>query len=461
MSKAGPSKLLIALALAATATLTACLPTAPAPGGTPASSPEPTTTTTTAPAPAPVVPSCASGVGPEAAGSPTEGAGESLSVGEAAFGAAVATNAAITDPEVPGTAGSVPLTVTATDGDGRPSVTTLQVTDATSAAAAATALATDVVGDGGAVIAVEPQHTMSTQTTATDPARPSQWALTQLDFEDVWNTTSGGGLCVAVLDTGAETTHPDLAGNIAATWDATGQGVEDHHGHGTHVAGVIAATANNGVGIAGAAPGVKLMIGKVLTNEGTGTDAWTANGIIWAVDNGASVINLSLGATCPESSPSGCASTAMQTAVDYAQTNDVVVVAAAGNNGDPNNPPANPSYNHWSWPAAFSWPIAVASTNASMNRSSFSTQASYVDVAAPGSSVYSTYPGGAYASMSGTSMATPHVTALVALLRASHPSESAAQIAARITSPATDLGTAGRDNGYGWGLIDPGAALAA
>ena len=459
MSKAGPSRWLIALVLAASATVTACLPTAPAPGGTSASSPEPTTTTTAVPTP--TTPACTSGVGPEAAGSPTEGPNESLSVGEVAFGAALSALTAIADPEVPGSAGSVPLTVTTTDADGHPSVTTIEVADPTAAVVAATAIATDATDDGGAVLAVEPQHTMTTQTTATDPARESQWALNQLDFEDVWDTTNGGGLCVAVLDTGAETTHPDLAGNVAATWDATGQGVNDDHGHGTHVAGVIAATANNGVGIAGAAPGVKLMIGKVLTNEGTGTDAWTASGIIWAVDNGASVINLSLGATCPESNPTGCASAAMQTAVDYAQSHDVVVVAAAGNNGDPNSPPSNPAYNHWSWPAAFSWPIAVASTNAAMNRSSFSTQASYVDVAAPGSSIYSTYLDGGYAWSSGTSMATPHVTALVALLRAAHPSESASQITARVTSTATDLGSAGRDNGYGWGLIDPGAALAA
>jgi subtilisin family serine protease len=163
----------------------------------------------------------------------------------------------------------------------------------------------------------------------------------------------------------------------------------------------------------------------------------------------------------------------MQTAVAYAQAHDVVVVAAAGNEGDPlDHYPdrTNPEYGYWSWPAALSWPIAVAAVDSSSNRPAFSTQASYVDVAAPGASILSTAPVApttvwtsgttGYGTMSGTSMATPYVSGLVALLRSAHPTETATQIRSRVTSTADDLGATGWDDAFGAGLIDPVAALA-
>jgi subtilisin family serine protease len=375
-----------------------------------------------------------------------------------------AAQTAIADPTVPGTVGDVPLVVTSVDADGHPDIHTLTASSVTNASNQAAKLTDKVGDDGGQVLAVEPEHTMTAAVMASDPGRSSQWALNTTDFENVWNTTSGSGECVAVLDTGIDLAHPDLAGRVAATDDLTGQGVNDGYGHGTHVAGIIAADANNGIGVAGAAPGVSLLAVKVLQNNGVGNSSWTSAGIIWAVDHGAKVINLSLGASCPPSAPAGCNTTDMQTALNYAQANDVMVIAAAGNDGDP----TSAHYGNWSWPAADDWPIAVAATTENNQHATFSTQGSYVDVAAPGNDILSTMapnsvlggPTDNYEELSGTSMATPFVTAEAALLRAAYPSESAIQIRARIVGHVTDLGTPGPDPAFGAGLIDPAAALA-
>ena len=368
---------------------------------------------------------------------------------------ATETNEAIWDAAASGAEGVV---VTAIDGDGHPEIHRIDADTPASTVADAQQLEATISSGGGGVVAVEPDHAVRVSGT-NDPGRSAQWALTQLDYEGLWPTNDGTGVCVAVVDTGTQTTHPDLAGLVVGTADFTGEGPADGYGHGTHVAGIVGATANNGVGVTGAAPGVDLLSVKVLASNGSGLSSWTADGIIWAVDHGATVLNLSLGASCPPAQSTGCVSTAMQTAISYAQSNDVLVVAAAGNDGDPNGPSAG----NWSWPAAYTWPIAVAATTSSSAHSGFSTSASYVDVAAPGTSIYSTYltsVNGGYAYMSGTSMATPYVTALAALLRGAHPGETATQIKARITSTATDLGAPGPDPDFGWGLINPAAATA-
>ncbi len=355
---------------------------------------------------------------------------------------------------------STPLNVTTIDANGRPRISTVDAANPASAAARVTSIATDAEAADSVVVGVQPQQTVSIDATATDPGRGGQWALNRLDFESLWDRTTAAGVCVAIIDTGIQSDHPDLVGHLVAAWDATGQGVADGHGHGTHVAGIVAATPNNALGVAGAAPNVELLVGKVLRNDGVGEDGWAATGIIWAVDHGAEVVNLSLGTMCPETAPTGCESTALRAAIDYAQSRDVVVVAAAGNSGDPQNPANNPWYQYWSWPAAFDWPIAVAATTSTDQRASFSTQGSYVDVAAPGASILSTFKNSSYATMSGTSMATPYVTALAALLRGAHSDESAIQIRNRIISTATDLGTPGVDPSFGAGLVNPGAAIA-
>lgn len=438
------------------AVLAACVPATPGTTTTTTTT-RPTTTTTTAPPP-PSTPACGA-LRTWPSGSGVQGAA-AIAPAEAAVQAHAAATAAVADPAIPGDANSVPLVVTAIDPHGRPRIDTMTSDDPADAAHDAQLLTRWVDGTGGDVVAVQPARpvTVSVEATATnDPQRGDQWALTQLGFENVWAASphgNGSGACVAVVDTGIQTDHPDLAGRVVASQDYTGEGAGDGAGHGTHVAGIVAAGANNGIGVAGAAPGAQLLNVKVLASNGSGLDSWVAQGVVWAVDHGATVVNLSLGAACPPADAAGCATAAMLSAVNYAEAHNVVVVAAAGNNGRT----SDAKYGYASWPAAFGPPITVAATDSARNLADFSSRGVYVDVAAPGVSILSTYKGSTYAWLSGTSMATPYVTALVADLRAAHPAETAAQIRARIETTASDLGPAGWDQGFGWGLINPVAA---
>ncbi|MFQ5409969.1 MAG: S8 family serine peptidase, partial [Anaerolineales bacterium] len=217
---------------------------------------------------------------------------------------------------------------------------------------------------------------------------------------------------------------------------------QDDNGHGTHVAGIAAAASNNGIGIAGVSWGARVMPVKVLSASGSGSYQDVASGIIWAADNGANVINLSLGG----SSPSGV----LENAVNYATNRGVLVVASAGNSGN-----STPNY-----PAAYANAFAVAATDSSNNRASFSTFGGFVDIAAPGVSIYSTYFDDTYASLSGTSMSAPHVSGAAALLYSySQYLDTAAEIRTALESTALDLGSAGWDQYYGHGLIQLHAAL--
>ncbi len=289
-----------------------------------------------------------------------------------------------------------------------------------------------------------------------DPLRPQQWALDRVPYESTWHSTNGAGVTVAVVDTGVAAAHEDLNGAVLAGTDLAadksqvdpaGKGMVDPAGHGTHVAGIIAAHVNNGRGIAGAAPGAKILPVRVLDAHGTGYSDDVANGIIWAADHGARVINLSLG---------GGDSAGMHAAVQYAVQKKVVVVAAAGNNGTSGNAP--------SYPAAYSEAIAVGSVNSSLAHSSFSNTGSYLDLVAPGEFIVSAYGGSIpndYEWMSGTSMATPYVSAAAALVVARNHSLIPTTVKTILESTATDLGSAGHDNVYGSGLVNPRAAVSA
>jgi thermitase len=221
---------------------------------------------------------------------------------------------------------------------------------------------------------------------------PSAWDVTQ----------SSSSVVIAIVDSGIQLNHPDLASKLVQGYDfVDGDNVpDDGNGHGTHVAGIAAAVTNNALGIAGMAPLAKLMPVRVLNNSNSGTLANVASGIVFATDNGAKVINLSLGSTV--------GTTTLEQAVNYAWNNGAVVVASAGNSGV-----TTPNY-----PAYYTNAIAVASTDQLDQKSSFSNYGTWVDVAAPGSSILSTYLGGNYAYMSGTSMSAPHVSGLAALLAA-------------------------------------------
>ena len=292
------------------------------------------------------------------------------------------------------------------------------------------------------VLAIEtevPVHSLGTN----DPLRAQQWPLDQTSFESTWPTTDGAGVIVAVVDTGVRGDHEDLAGALLPGLDLVGNsdGRVDPNGHGTHVAGVIAASTGNGRGVAGAAPGVRILPVRALAADGSGQSSDVAAGVVWAVQHGARVVNLSLGGTIP--------SEGMLDAITYADANGVLVVAAGGNGGAGANEPI--------YPAAYEPAVAVAAVDANRVRASFSSSGTYIDVAAPGVGVVSTYNSAvnAYASSSGTSMAAPYASAAAALVVAANPAQTAAHARALLEQGAEDLGPAGKDSVYGSGLIDP------
>jgi subtilisin family serine protease len=271
-----------------------------------------------------------------------------------------------------------------------------------------------------------------------------QWNVEAVHAPEAWQMSRGSrAVQVAVVDTGVDLTHPDLRGKLVRGTNVVDgrKSAADDNGHGTHVAGIIAARTNNLVGIAGLTWRNAVMPIKAMGADGSGTTFAVADGIIEAVDRGARVINLSLG--------NYATSAFLRDAVLYAERHQVVLVAAAGNDDSGQS----------SYPAAYPEVLAVAATTRAGAVAGFSNYGPYVDVAAPGDGIASTYKGGQYAMLSGTSMATPHVAALAALVCGVNPRLTAAQVRAVITSTATDIGPAGRDDHSGYGEIDVQRAL--
>ncbi len=242
-----------------------------------------------------------------------------------------------------------------------------------------------------------------------DPNFGQQWGLTKVQAPQAWDITHGSSsVQIAVLDTGIDQDHPDLAAKIVASANfTTSPTLNDAQAHGSHVAGIAAAITNNATGVAGLGYDSTLMIAKVIRDNGSSLTSWVAQGITWAVDgpdgnpatdDGAEVINMSLVFSSPSS--------VLEDAVNYAWDHGVVLVAAAGNEGN-----TIPQY-----PAAYSNVIAVAATTADDTLASFSSYGNWVDVAAPGDNIYSTVPNDNYGYKDGTSMASPHVAGLAALL---------------------------------------------
>jgi thermitase len=233
-----------------------------------------------------------------------------------------------------------------------------------------------------------------------DPGFGNQWGMVKIQAPQAWDVTTGSPtINIAILDTGVDLDHPDLANKIIKDINfSDSPTVDDVYGHGTHVAGIAAASTNNGIGVAGLGYTVTIMNVKVLDDTGYGAYSWIASGIIWAVDNGAKIINMSLGGSF--------ASSTLEAAINYAWSKGVVVVAAAGNNG--NSAPFYPAY--------YTNCIAVAGTDSLDRLASWSNYGDWVDVAAPGVSIYSTLINNGYGYKSGTSMASPHVAGLAALV---------------------------------------------
>jgi subtilisin family serine protease len=245
--------------------------------------------------------------------------------------------------------------------------------------------------------------------------------------------------------------HPDLRGKVLTGYDAIDDvagGDTDENGHGTHVAGTVAALTGNGAGVSGVAPDARILPVKALGTDGSGWMSDTAEGIVWAADHGAQVINLSLGTTDRMG--------AVTTAVAYARSKGVTVVAAAGNERTKGSPV--------SYPAADPGVLAVAATDSADRYAYYSNAGDYVDLAAPGSAILNTYPTGlqrsGYATMSGTSMAAPHVAAAAALVKAYRPAYTPDQIEQTLKRSAVDLGGRGFDRDYGHGRLAVAAALA-
>lgn len=269
-------------------------------------------------------------------------------------------------------------------------------------------------------------------------------AMSRISAPSAWDLSTGSDtVTLAIIDTGIDFTHPDLAGRTTPGYDFVNLDADptDDHGHGTLCAGVAAATGNNAKGVAGVNWKVRIMPVKVLGSTGSGLTSNVAKGINYAADNGARVLSMSLG---------GPAASTLKAAVDYARGKGCVLAAATGNDG----------LAAVSYPAAYDGVIGVGALQGDVV-ATFSNFGPEVDVVAPGVSVYTTAKGGGYAYFSGTSAATPFIAGLAAMDLGVAPSLTADAVSAEITSTATDLGSAGWDQYYGWGRINMQAALTA
>jgi|GEM_PF-1156689 len=307
-----------------------------------------------------------------------------------------------------------------------------------------------------AVAYVEPNYVYKkaeTRMGTQDPHVDEQWGLAAVGAEAAWKMIgewtgpSADQVTVAVLDTGVDAEHPDLAGRVLPNGYNTIDGntdTTDRDGHGTHVAGIIAAQTDNGEGVAGVTGRwpIRILPVKVLNDDGEGTALSIAEGITKAVEAGADVINMSLGGPGR--------SRLVEEAIRQAVAQGVVVAVAAGNEYDN----AEGYY-----PAGYAEPIAVASVDESLASSDFSNYGSPIDIAAPGEEILSTVPGGDYERFSGTSMATPFVAGAAALLKLVHPDWDQAEIRSALERSALDLDKPGFDAATGYGLLQLPQAL--
>ncbi len=282
---------------------------------------------------------------------------------------------------------------------------------------------------------------VTTQYTPNDQHYGLQYGITNTNTDHAWDVTLGStAVTVAVLDTGIQASHPDFESSrlLNGITYAGGNQNNDGDGHGTHVSGTVGATINNGIGVAGVSQSMIMPV-KVLSDTGSGAFSWIANGITYAADNGAHILSLSLGCAA------GCYDQGTVDAIDYARyTKGAMVVVASGNDygavGFPGNHPTS---------------FTVACTDSNNNKCNFSNTGNTVDISAPGFDIASTYIGSSYVYMSGTSMSTPHVSGIAALIKTANPGYSASDLENAITSTAISIG----GSGMGAGLVDTQAAI--
>lgn len=282
-----------------------------------------------------------------------------------------------------------------------------------------------------------------------DPFAARQWALNRIGAPQAWDISTGRPeVIVAVIDTGINRNHEDLAGRVTEGYNFVNNtsNAMDDQSHGTFGAGVIAAAGDNGLGVAGMCWQCKVMPIKVLNSQGAGRTDWAARGVRWAVDRGAKVINMSLGGLG--------ASQAEHDAIKYAVSKGAIVIAAAGNEAADGNP--------IEYPAAFEEVTAVGATDINDARAFFSNFGSYLDLSAPGVNIVSTGADdnlNGYGTESGTSFSAPYVSGLVALVWSVNPGLSDREVMRIIAQTADDLGAAGPDDYYGFGRINAARAL--
>ncbi len=280
-----------------------------------------------------------------------------------------------------------------------------------------------------------------------DPMYDSQWALGKIEAVSAWKISTGSDVTIAVIDSGVDLDHPEFAARILDGYDFVNEDTvaDDDYGHGTLVAGVAAAAANNDRGIAGLAWNARIMPVKVLDSQGQGVSSDLTCALYWAADQGAQIINISIISFGP--------SFGMQSALNYAANEGVLTFAASGNLFEQGNPVT--------YPAAQEGVIAVGATDKDDSHAWFSSAGSFVDISAPGVSIYSLFPPShdEYRAVRGTSLASPHGAGLAALVLSAAPSLSPAEVESIILKSAVDLGETGQDDKFGHGRIDASAAM--
>jgi subtilisin family serine protease len=288
---------------------------------------------------------------------------------------------------------------------------------------------------------VELDMAVAPSVSVNDPSYSSSWALPKIQTPSAWDISKGSGVVIAILDTGVDGSHPDLAANMVPGWNMYDNNADtsDVHGHGTSVSGTAAMVGNNSAGSAGVAWGAKIMPVRISAPDGYGYFSTIAQGINWAADNGAKVANVSFGVS---------GSSTVQSAAQYMRSKGGVVVAAAGNSGVLESIAAHDSI------------LSVSATDSNDARASWSSYGSYVDLAAPGVSIYATTRGGGYANVSGTSFASPIAAATAALMMSANSKLAPADIDKILKSTAADLGTVGSDQYFGYGRVDAYKAVA-
>jgi thermitase len=293
---------------------------------------------------------------------------------------------------------------------------------------------------------VEPDYIAEGLMIPNDPSYGQQWHLQTIQAPTAWDKTTGSsGVTIAFVDSGVEPTHPDLASKLVTGWSFLTSTTDTHDvlGHGTTTAGTAAAASNNAVGVTGIAWNNPIMPLVVLNSSNYATYSNIANAIMYAADHGVRIVNVSIGGTSYSSS--------LENAVNYAWNKGTVVFASAGNGGS-----STPMY-----PAGCTNAVAVGATTSSDQLASYSNYGSFVDLTAPGDSIFTTFTGGSYGYASGTSYSAPVAAAVAALVLSRNPLLSAQQLVSILEQTADDLGAAGYDQTFGWGRVNAARAVAA